>query len=345
MLTTFLVFEKCREMPVNNNYKKVAPNAAARFTKLPLVRSACSTLALLYRDVKSRNQSLKSVCEALESRVTSLTSAACSTASPVIVKLEPQISIANDFACKGLDWLESSFPVLLSPPDEIVAAAKNKVNEIQDVACSAASGTWMIGRLHQTDGAKQSVVERAVGVACVGLDSALTLSEALVDQVLPPSEEEKEEVALLVEGFEAVVRSGSFSGRVMKLTAQVCRRMYHMVGLKIHSVQITGSSSRPATLVQEFHTGCQSMLWSLQALPQFLQHQAVSVFLFIRQMYNLSCPSSQMEKQTKSHIRAAEASLLSKEKAHPQSTTAFRMRPTRTSVFENGCLVKGCVRR
>ncbi|XP_047221796.1 perilipin-2-like isoform X2 [Girardinichthys multiradiatus] len=227
--------------------EKVAPNAVARLAKLPVVRSACATLSVLYRDAKSSNPRLRSLCEALEGGVTALSTAACTRASPVIVKLEPQISIANDFACKGLDWLETSFPVLLSPPDEVAAAAKNKVNVIWDVVYIAAGGTvdsvqhtvtWMISRLHQADDdvGNQSMVERAITVASVGLDSALALSEALVDQVLPPLEEDKE--VHMVESFEAAVRSGSYSGRVMKLTAKVCRRTYHTLGSRIHSVQV-----------------------------------------------------------------------------------------------------------
>uniref|UniRef100_A0A3B3UC56 Uncharacterized protein n=2 Tax=Poecilia TaxID=8080 RepID=A0A3B3UC56_9TELE len=94
--------------------------SAARLIKLPVVRSACATLSVLYSDAKSSNPGLRSLCEALESGVTALSTAACTRASPVIVKLEPQISIANNFACKGLDWLETSFPVLLSPPDEVL---------------------------------------------------------------------------------------------------------------------------------------------------------------------------------------------------------------------------------
>ncbi|MED6267848.1 hypothetical protein CHARACLAT_016206 [Characodon lateralis] len=343
-------------MPVNNNYQKVAPNAVARLAQLPVVRSACATLWVLYTDAKSSNPRLRSLCEALESGVTALSTAACTRASPVIVKLEPQISIANDFACKGLDWLEMSFPVLLSPPDEVAAAAKNKVNEIRDVVYIAAGGTvdrvqhtvaWMISRLHQGDDdvGNQSMVERAITVASVGLDSALALSEALVDQVLPPLEDDKEEVHM-VESFEAAVRSGSYPGRVMKLTAKVCRRTYHTLGSRIHSVQIMGSLSRSATLVQDLQTSCRTLVWSLQELPQYLQHQAVSVFFFISQMYNLSCPSSR-QKQTRSssRVRAPEASSLSTEQAHPQNMPAFRMRPTGTSVFDNGCIVKGRVRR
>ncbi|XP_027872904.1 perilipin-2-like isoform X2 [Xiphophorus couchianus] len=235
-------------MPVNNNNQKVVPNAAARLVKLPVVRSACATLSVLYRDAKSSNPSLRSMCEALESGVTALSTAACTRASPVIVKLEPQISIANNFACKGLDWLEMSFPVLLSPPDQVVAAAKSKVNEIRDVVCLAAGGTvvtvqhtvtWVISRLHQADNNEnQSMVERAISMASMGLDSALTMSEALVDQVLPLPEEERIEKAAHLEGFEASVRSGSYSGRMMKITAKACWRTYRMVGSKIHFVQV-----------------------------------------------------------------------------------------------------------
>ncbi|XP_043969871.1 perilipin-2-like [Gambusia affinis] len=344
-------------MPVNNNNQKVVPNAAARLVKLPVVRSACATLSVLYRDAKSSNPSLKSLCDALESGVTALSTAACTRASPVIVKLEPQISIANNFACKGLDWLETSFPVLLSPPDEVVAAAKSKVNEIRDVVCVAAGGTvvtvqhtvtWVISRLHQAgNNENQSMVEKAISMASMGLDSALTMSEALVDQVLPLPEEEKiEEETHLVEGFEASVRLGSYPGRMMKLTAKVCWRTYQMVGSKIHFVQITESLSRPTTLVQDLQTSCQTLVWSLHGLPQYFQHQVVSVFLFFNQMCHLSSSSSRQEHaRLRSRFSAAEGSPLSKELGRSQTTPALRMRPSRTSVFENGCIVKGCVRR
>ncbi|XP_027872903.1 perilipin-2-like isoform X1 [Xiphophorus couchianus] len=341
-------------MPVNNNNQKVVPNAAARLVKLPVVRSACATLSVLYRDAKSSNPSLRSMCEALESGVTALSTAACTRASPVIVKLEPQISIANNFACKGLDWLEMSFPVLLSPPDQVVAAAKSKVNEIRDVVCLAAGGTvvtvqhtvtWVISRLHQADNNEnQSMVERAISMASMGLDSALTMSEALVDQVLPLPEEERIEKAAHLEGFEASVRSGSYSGRMMKITAKACWRTYRMVGSKIHFVQIT---KRPTTLVQDLQTSCQTLVWSLHGLPQYFQHQVVSVFLFFSQMCNLGSSSSHQEHtRDRSHFSAAEGSPLSKELGRSQSTPALmRMRSTKSSVFENGCIVKGCVRR
>lgn len=75
------------------------------------------------------------------------------------------------------------------------------MHEVQDVVSIAANGTmdcvqhtvaWVAERMQQVDdGTNQSLVERAVSVASVGLDSALSMSEALVDRVLPPTEEDK----------------------------------------------------------------------------------------------------------------------------------------------------------
>uniref|UniRef100_A0A3Q3EDB0 Perilipin-2 n=1 Tax=Kryptolebias marmoratus TaxID=37003 RepID=A0A3Q3EDB0_KRYMA len=100
------------------------PSAIDRVAKLPVVRSACSTLSVLYKETKCSNPNLKCLCEGLERGMTTLTTAAYFRVSPVIVKLEPQISAANDVACKGLDWLEASFPVLQSPTDEVSCLAK-----------------------------------------------------------------------------------------------------------------------------------------------------------------------------------------------------------------------------
>lgn len=75
------------------------------------------------------------------------------------------------------------------------------MHEIQNVVSIAANGsvgcahmavTWLMGRMQQADDrAEQPLVERAVGMASVGLDSALMMSEALMDRVLPPTEEDK----------------------------------------------------------------------------------------------------------------------------------------------------------
>ncbi|XP_047434893.1 perilipin-2-like isoform X4 [Mugil cephalus] len=233
-------------MPKNNNQK--APSAAARLGRLPLVRSACAKLSVLYTSAKGSHPSLRSACDVLESSVTVVGRSACCRVLPAIAQLEPQISIANDVACKSLDWLEASFPLLLSPTDQIVATAKNKVHEIQDVVSTAAIGavycvqntvTWVMSRVHQVDGGgSQSLVQRTICVVGVGLDSALSWSEALLDQVLPPSEEDEGGDTRLVVGFEATTLRSHYPARLVSLTVKLCRRTYCTVGSKIQPVQV-----------------------------------------------------------------------------------------------------------
>lgn len=83
---------------------------------------------------------------------------------------------------------------------QIVALGKNKLHEIQDAVSTAANGTmncvqytvtWVMERMQQVDdGTNQTLVERAISLAGLGLDSALSMSEALMDCVLPPTEED-----------------------------------------------------------------------------------------------------------------------------------------------------------
>lgn len=80
----------CLLDPSVNHLFQDAVSAAARMAKLPAVRSACAALSILYKDAKGSSPGLRVLCEALESRVGALSTAACSRAAPLMVKLEPQ---------------------------------------------------------------------------------------------------------------------------------------------------------------------------------------------------------------------------------------------------------------
>lgn len=330
---------------MNNNLK--LPSAASRLAQLPVVQSVCATVSVLYTETKCYNPNLKSVCEALETRVSALSIVAFTTISPVIIKFEPQISIANDVACKTLDWLATSFPVLLSPTDEVAAAAKNKMHEIQDVVGIVARGTldcvqhtvtWVSSRMQD-----QSVVDRSISAASVGLYSALSLLEVLMDRALPPTAEDKELVRL--EGFEVAAARGRNPERIVSLGTKLCRRTCLLVGSKIQTVKVN-SFSRSTLLVQDLQSSCLSLVCSIQGLPQYLQHQAVAVFFFINQMCTLSCPPSPPE-PTRRRGRPGNAtgSPFYREPVYPQTTPALRMRPSRTLVLDAGWNGKGYVRR
>nr|XP_020457839.1 perilipin-2 isoform X2 [Monopterus albus] len=334
-------------MLMNNNQK--VPSAATRLAKLPIVRSACTKLLVLYTDTKRGHPNLKSVCDGVEDSVTALGAAACDRFSPVIVKLEPQISIANGVACKSLDWLETTFPLLQAPTEQVVATAKNKMHEIQDAVTIAANGTmdcvqhtvtWVMERMQQADeGTNQSLVERVISVASVGLDCALSVSEAMVDQVLPLTEEDKDDDTHMVESFEAAtVRR--YPVRLISLTAKLCRRTYHMVVAKMQSVQATKTLPWSASLIQDLQSTSLVLVWSIQGLPQYLQHQLVSVFFSISQMYNVNhTPPEQSRRSQAGHYNTSRtSSYKGVVQGHPQAVPTWRLRPTKSSVFDKGCM-------
>ncbi|XP_068445462.1 perilipin-2-like [Clinocottus analis] len=334
---------------MRSDNKQKAQTAAARLAKLPVVRWACTKLSVLYIDTKCSHPQLRSVCDVLESSVTAVV-------SPVIVKLEPQISIANGLACRSLDWLETAFPVIHTPTEQIVASARNKMHEIQDVVSVAAYGTmgcvehtvaWVTGSRRQADGqSRQSLVERAVSVASLGLDSTLVTSEALMDRMLPAIEEDEEEEVHLVEGFEAATLVRRCPVRLVSLAAQVCWRTYRMVGSKMQLAQVMENLFRSIAVVQE--TSWLTLTWSIPSLPQYLQHQLVSASFFISQMYSLSCPAPKHHRsyQDRSSLNTA-ASRRQKAmvQVHPQAKPFCRVRRlTKIPAFDNECDVKGCVR-
>ncbi|NXY39615.1 PLIN3 protein, partial [Pomatorhinus ruficollis] len=90
-----------------------------RVANLPLVSSAYDMVASAYSCTKESHPCVRSVCDAAEKGVKTLTAAAVSGAQPLLTRLEPQISTANELACKGLDKLEEKLPILQQPPQKV----------------------------------------------------------------------------------------------------------------------------------------------------------------------------------------------------------------------------------
>lgn len=66
-----------------------------------------------------------------------------------------------------------------------MVAATGAVERVQHTV------TWVMSRLQLHDAANLLLMERALSVVTERLDAALSFSEALVDQVLPPTDEDK----------------------------------------------------------------------------------------------------------------------------------------------------------
>ncbi|NXO45274.1 PLIN3 protein, partial [Locustella ochotensis] len=228
-----------------------------RVANLPLVSSAYDMVSSAYTCTKESHPCVRSVCDAAEKGVKTLTAAAVSGAQPLLTRLEPQISTANELACKGLDKLEEKLPILQQSPQQIISDTKQLVTSTvtgaRDVLTSTVAGardavdavsSRVSGVMDMTKGAVQGGVELtrsavSSGVSTVGqmvasgVGSVLGKSEELVDHYLPMTDEELAKLATAVEGFEPeqqrqqqsyFVRLGSLSTKVQQ------RALRHSLG-------------------------------------------------------------------------------------------------------------------
>uniref|UniRef100_A0A8C6T9J0 Perilipin n=1 Tax=Neogobius melanostomus TaxID=47308 RepID=A0A8C6T9J0_9GOBI len=201
-----------------------------RVVSLPLVSSTYGLVSSVYANTKDNHPYLKTACEVAEQGVRTITSVALNTASPILDKLEPQIAIANDLACKGLDRIEKTLPILHHPSEQIVSNAKDVVtsDSVSGTLNSVVEKTR--GAVHDgmektkavVSGSVNTVLEsRVARLVTSGVDTAISTSENLVEQYLPQTEDELELEAKTVQGFDkddpsCYVRLGSLSTKVRK---------------------------------------------------------------------------------------------------------------------------------
>ncbi|NWX35058.1 PLIN3 protein, partial [Notiomystis cincta] len=250
-----------------------------RVANLPLVSSAYDMVSSAYTCTKESHPYVRSVCDAAEKGVKTLTAAAVSGAQPLLTRLEPQLSTANEFACKGLDKLEEKLPILQQPPQKLISDTKllvtSTVTGAKDVLSSTVAGakdavsSRVTGVVDMTKGAVQGGVEMtrsavSSGVSTVGqmVGSVLGKSEELVDHYLPMTDEELAKLATAVEGFETeqqrqqqsyFVRLGSLSSKLQH------RALQHSLG-KLQSARqssqdLLAQLQRTLDLVEQLKQG------------------------------------------------------------------------------------------
>ncbi|XP_073508235.1 perilipin-2-like [Phyllobates terribilis] len=219
-------------------------NVVVRLTNLPLVSSTYDLVSSAYVTTKDNHPYLKSVCDVAEKSVRSVTSVAITGAMPILQKLEPQIALANTIACVGLDKIEEKLPILYQPSEKVVANASEAVVGARDAVIHSITGV-----VDKTKGAVQNGVEmtkdvvngsittvlgsRVVKIMSNRVDSALTRSESLLEQYLPPTDEELAKIATKTEGFEVSQDEPGYYMRLGSLSTKVRKRAYQQTLTRI----------------------------------------------------------------------------------------------------------------
>ncbi|XP_032108076.1 perilipin-3 [Sapajus apella] len=224
------------------------PSVVDRMANMPLISSTCDMVSAAYASTKDSHPHVKTVCDAAEKGVRTLTAAAVSGAQPILSKLEPQIASASELAHRGLDKLEENLPILQQPTEKVLADTKelvsSKVSGAREMVASAKDtvSTRVSEAVGATCGAVQSGVDKTKsvvtgGVQSVmgsrvgqmvlsGVDTVLGKSEEWVDNHLPLTDAELARLATSLDGFDIAsvqqqrqeqsyfVRLGSLSERL-----------------------------------------------------------------------------------------------------------------------------------
>ncbi|XP_019410447.1 PREDICTED: perilipin-2 isoform X1 [Crocodylus porosus] len=234
-------------------------NILSRVVSLPFVSTTYDMVSSAYANTKDNHPYLKTVCEMAEKGVKTITAVALTSAMPVIQKLEPQIMVANNYACLGLDKIEERLPVLYEPTVKVVANAKGVVVGAKDAVTTTVTGAkdtvahTITGVVDKTKVAvcdsvemTKSVVNGSINtilgshvmqIMSSRVDSALSRSETLVDQYLPLTEEELAKDMTKVEGFEAGVQKPSYYVRLGSLSSKVRARAYQQALSRVKDVK------------------------------------------------------------------------------------------------------------
>ncbi|NWI04721.1 PLIN3 protein, partial [Tichodroma muraria] len=107
---------------------------------LSLVSSACDVVSAAYASAKESHPILRSVCDAAEKGVQSVTEATASCVQPVLATLEPHAAAVSEYASKGLDKLGEKLPLLPKPVEQVLSNTKDllssRVAEVKEAVSS-----------------------------------------------------------------------------------------------------------------------------------------------------------------------------------------------------------------
>ncbi|XP_061077882.1 perilipin-1 [Conger conger] len=225
--------------------RRLPDSVFVRLLNLPVVSSTCEMMERTYTNTKRTHPLLCSVFEVYEKGARTAGSLVVWSVKPAVHRLEPQIEAVNSLACSGLDRLEEKIPALQYSPEKLasgiaevvtsaVQSARQGVSSTSGVALSLATGGYQRSRSRVSDGVSYVMSSGPVRLATEGADVALSLTEHLVNYVLPASDEEIEADAPWEDTAGESPASQPGYRRLGALVSAVCHRAYSQTAAQLH---------------------------------------------------------------------------------------------------------------
>ncbi|XP_058706985.1 perilipin-3-like [Poecile atricapillus] len=180
---------------------------------LSLVGSACDVVSAVYASSKESHPFVRSVCDAAEKGVQSVSEATASCVQPVLATLEPHVAAVSEYASKGLDKLGEKLPLLQKPVEQILSGTKelvsSRVAEVKEAVSSKVLQALDVSRdaLQSSEGAAGPAGTGAAGLVLepgAGVCGAEAVLGTAPGDSLPIGNEELAQLAVCEEGTEAL---------------------------------------------------------------------------------------------------------------------------------------------
>ncbi|XP_077331353.1 perilipin-2-like [Lithobates pipiens] len=223
-------------------------NVVLRFINLPLVSSTYDLVSSLYVNAKDAHPYLESVCSMAERSARTITTVAVDSAMPIIHKLEPQIVMANNLASFGLEKIEERLPILHQSSDKVIANVCETAVGAKEAVIKSITGVVdktkgaVFGSVEMTKAVVNGSINTVLGSNAVrkmssGVDTALKKSKTLLEQYLPPTDEELAKEAAKTEGFEVSTENASYYVRLGSLSTKARKRAYQQALTKFRDAK------------------------------------------------------------------------------------------------------------
>ncbi|XP_063149134.1 perilipin-3-like [Candoia aspera] len=248
-----------------------------RVADLPLVSSTYEMVSSTYTSARNSHPALQAVLEMAEAGMKNIATSAASTAEPLLNIFEPQIAAANNYACRSLDKLQETFPVMHQTVGEVVSNTKDLITSVKDSAYTKVTKAKDIvsnmidvaiesamESMEEVKSAVNTVTKVGVGqMVASGVDKVIEKSEDLLEHFLPITDEE----------LAAIAASASLEGSgVAPLEKQREEQSYYMrlgsLSTKLRSRAYQHSLAK----VQLIKQSAQQALFQLEQIIYLLKY-------------------------------------------------------------------------
>ncbi|KAG8130333.1 hypothetical protein E2320_017058, partial [Naja naja] len=221
--------------------------AIQKFAAVPLIGSTYEWVSSTYNFAKQSHPAIQAVFKIAETGVKNI----ARSTEPLLDIFEPQLSIANMFACRNLDRLQHKFPIMQQTVDQIMTnaiesiytkltEAKDIMDTMLDIGIEAAVESVEV-TLCSARSAVNTVMEINVAqMMASSVDKMIYTSDDLLEHFLPITDEEFFAIAFSdhpegsgAASLEKQKEEPSYYRRLGSLSIKLCSRAYHHSLIKI----------------------------------------------------------------------------------------------------------------